>query len=128
MYFQLGDLYFDIGSWDAAIAQYEKVLSLDPGLAPALNNMGLAYKQKAAYGKALDAFLEMVGRWPDNAAASYNIACVYALQNEEQDALKWLQRAVDNGYANWERIQTDPDLENIRSSPGFSNLLESGQK
>ena len=101
------------------------MLSLDPDLAPAYNNIGLAYKKKRQYGKALDSFLDMVARWPDIAAASYNIACVYSLQNKTEESVKWLKRAIDHGYTKWERIKSDPDLDNIRESAAFRNLLES---
>ena len=113
MHFQLAERFYDIGSWDEAIEQYEKALSLDPSLAAALNNMGLAHKRKRQYGRALDTFLRIIERWPENAAvASYNIACAYSLQNNADASLKWLQRAVDHGYTKWDRIKTDPDLDN----------------
>jgi hypothetical protein len=61
---------------------------------------------------------------PDNPIVSYNIACVYALQNQIEDALKWLKKSVSNGFDNWNHIKNDNELKNIRNTSYFIALTK----
>lgn len=46
----------------------------------------------------------------------YNIACIYSIQNKKNEALDYLERAIDRGYNNFNYIENDTDLKNLRSS------------
>jgi len=61
---------------------------------------------------------------PDNAIINYNIACLYAIQNDQDKAIDWLRLALKKGYDNWEKIKTDPDLENIRDSIFYKEIIK----
>jgi len=52
-------------------------------------------------------------------------AAFYALVNEKDKALEWLDRAVRNGDERAEYFQRDPLLASIREEPRFKQLLES---
>jgi hypothetical protein len=55
----------------------------------------------------------------------YFTAQVYTIANDKKEALKWLEHAVDIGMVNYPFIsEKDPLLENIRSEPEFSKLIE----
>jgi hypothetical protein len=51
------------------------------------------------------------------------MACVYALQKQNEMALRYLQIAALNGYATSEGIDADPDLEGLRGDPAYKALL-----
>lgn len=53
----------------------------------------------------------------------YNLACAYALQGEKDNAIKAFENAVKNGYINYKQAKSDPDLESLRESPIFKELL-----
>ncbi|WP_426749810.1 DUF6624 domain-containing protein [Myxococcus sp. Y35] len=53
---------------------------------------------------------------------AYNAACAASLLGEREEALVWLERAVEEGYDNAKHLQKDPDLGNIRSLPGYAAL------
>jgi tetratricopeptide (TPR) repeat protein len=61
---------------------------------------------------------------PDNAMIYYNIACLYALNNNKKDAVDWLHLAVEKGYDDWNHLKTDPDMNNIRNEPAFQRMIE----
>ena len=52
------------------------------------------------------------------------IADCYALIEEKEQAMKWIERAVDWGLINYPFLsKTDPFLENIRGEERFKKLM-----
>ncbi len=57
--------------------------------------------------------------------ASWEMATGYALIGETDDALEWLENAVQRGFINYPFLsQYDPLLENIRHERRFVALME----
>jgi serine/threonine protein kinase len=53
------------------------------------------------------------------------VACCFAAIGERDQALKWLERAVERGWINYPLLnEYDPFLENIRGEPRFKKLME----
>jgi serine/threonine protein kinase len=50
---------------------------------------------------------------------SYNIGSAYALMNEPQQAMKWLQVTADEGFPNYPLFKDDAQLDNLRKDPRF---------
>jgi hypothetical protein len=61
---------------------------------------------------------------PGNSGNYYNIAVLFALQNQVSESIAWLKKAIDRGYRNWELIKTDQDLANIRNSEDYKQLIK----
>ena len=53
---------------------------------------------------------------------AYNIACSRARAGDNAAALGWLVRAVDLGFADTTLLDTDPDLETLRTDDRFQAL------
>ena len=52
-------------------------------------------------------------------------ACNYALINEKEEALNWLEHAIDRGWINYPLFaEKDPFLENIRGEERFKKLMK----
>jgi non-specific serine/threonine protein kinase len=87
------------------------------------------------YGRALsrdrDAALCCVSSELKAAAAAdlnyaWLVAQGYALIDEKESALEWLNTAVDRGFINFPLLNhLDPFLQNIRAEPGFALLMQS---
>ena len=45
---------------------------------------------------------------------AYNIASAYAAMNNPDEAVKWLEAAVDDGFPNYTYINRDPNLDYLR--------------
>jgi len=53
------------------------------------------------------------------------IADLYALIDEKDESIKWLERAVEWGLINYPFLsETDPFLENIRGEVRFMKLMK----
>jgi tetratricopeptide (TPR) repeat protein len=124
LYFELGNIFLGRGEFSKAIAEFEKALFIQPQFAPAQYNLALAHAAGGQYDRALEAFKKMTALEPDNPNTYYNIAAMYALQDNVPDSIAWLRKAIDRGYQNWELIKTDKDLENIRSSAAYQDLVK----
>ena len=56
-------------------------------------------------------------------ASHYNLACRLAVQGATGEALEELGRAIEFGYEDFEHLEFDSDLDNLRSLPGYQALL-----
>jgi len=61
---------------------------------------------------------------PKNATAHYNLACSLALCKRRADALRSLKNAVALGYADFDWMTQDPDLDGLKDHPEFLKLLD----
>jgi tetratricopeptide (TPR) repeat protein len=55
---------------------------------------------------------------------AYVIASAYALINEPELAIKWLNYTAENGYPNLTWFERDPNLDKLRKDPRFIEFLE----
>jgi tetratricopeptide (TPR) repeat protein len=72
-----GISYYDTERYDLAIADFNAVLSLDPGYAPAFNRRAMAYRYKPDPDRALPDFDRAIALEPDNASYALNRGNVY---------------------------------------------------
>ncbi len=54
---------------------------------------------------------------------AYNIASAYALLHRPRQALEWLRTAADTGWPCYPYFANDPNLENVRTDPGYAPLM-----
>lgn len=66
---------------------------------------------------------ELLSLEPQNAVASYNLACLYALGEEQDKALHMLQQAVDLGFSELSFARHDPDLVSLHGHERFQKLV-----
>jgi Flp pilus assembly protein TadD len=61
---------------------------------------------------------------PNDPVMMYNAACFYAIMGEKSLAIEYLQKAIANGFGDYEFIKHDPDFENIRGENGYLELVK----
>ena len=61
---------------------------------------------------------------PNDPLMQYNVACFYSLLNDKKIAVEAIKNAFKAGYADYEWIKRDTDLDNIRHEPEFIELLK----
>jgi hypothetical protein len=49
---------------------------------------------------------------------------MYARLKRVDESIEWLKKAIDKGYTNWENIKRDGDLDNIRDTSAYSELIK----
>lgn len=60
---------------------------------------------------------------PDDAVIMYAIACVYGVLGASENAIAYLQRAVQAGFGNFGWIENDPDLDSIRADERYKSII-----
>jgi len=107
-----------------ALQVYRRYLSQHPDdarghmyFAVDLAQVGKAEEAKAEAERAL-------ALSPDDPLMLYNATCFYAQMGEKRLALDTLRNAMATGYANFEWIKRDPDIDPIRQEPEYLELLK----
>jgi tetratricopeptide (TPR) repeat protein len=59
---------------------------------------------------------------------AYFIATAYAIMNRREEALSWLEKAADTGFPCYLLFEKDPNLDNLRGTPGFVSFLNNQKK
>jgi len=108
-----------------AVPLFKESLLIFPD-AKAYYELGNALLDLKQYTEAIQAYhmAEQLDYQP-NAKVLYNLACGYSLLEKEEEALKYVQLAIENGYNNRKHMLTDKDLSFVRKSPRFNKVYES---
>lgn len=104
---------------------YEKLLSAYPDFVDVLIPLGGAYTRRGLHEKGLQVDLRLSRLRGNDPLTWYNLACSYSLLKRTEEASEALRRAIEVGYADFQYLQNDPDLVNLRQSPKYRELLES---
>lgn len=64
---------------------------------------------------------------PDEPTVWYNLACLQAVAGKTQPALKNLTTAVQQGFRDVRHIETDADLQSLRSEAAFAEILKAAK-
>jgi tetratricopeptide (TPR) repeat protein len=109
---------------EEAMNCFLKALSINPDLTHSHNNLGILLAQQGQFAEALKHFLTVIALEPDyNNSIYYNIACVYAQMHHIEKSISSLDEALKRGYNNWCAIINDKDLEQIRDTSYYKELV-----
>ncbi|MGA9769130.1 MAG: tetratricopeptide repeat protein [Blastocatellia bacterium] len=86
-------------------------------------NRGYELLQSDRYQQSIEAFAHSIDLGYRQATAMYNIACGFALLNDKENALTWLERALSLGFDRTDLLRNDSDLDPIRSDARFQQFL-----
>ena len=119
-----GTAYVRLGRYDEALADYNRSLELRPNHPGTLNNRGNTHTKLERYGEALADFNHALELSPDNPDTLFNLVCLFSLEGKTDDALAYLERAIEKDKEYYKIARTDTDLDNIRDDPRFKKLIE----
>ena len=91
----LGYTYADMGNYEKAIEYFEKYASVSPGDANPLDSLAEIYFQIGQLDNSIKKYQEAVEAKPDFFEAYWRVAYVYALKEEYQKALDWIEQLID---------------------------------
>lgn len=114
--YTLGVLYRHNGELDKAIEEYQRALSENKRFPQAQFDLAFVYSIKGEYEKALAEFKKTIKIRSDLIWAYYYIAAILAAQNRIEESIRWLDRAIEKGFSNWDFLKNDKMLENIRKT------------
>ena len=120
---ELGDLYKKKGDSQSAVIAYQKALDLDRSFIPAWHKLGIVYAIKGEFDDSVHAFEQVTRLSPDSSEACYWLAQIFAVEKRIDGALSWLEKAINRGFSDWNRIHSDPKLNNIRQTTKYKKLI-----
>ncbi|MEW6585718.1 MAG: tetratricopeptide repeat protein [Nitrospirota bacterium] len=118
-YANRGIAYAAKGQYDQAIADYNTAINVKPGYEKAYLNRGNAYYAKGQFEEAIDDYAKVIELNPKNPTPYYNMACIYSIRACEQ-----LRKSVENGFEDWNSMEKDKDLDNIRNSSCYREIMK----
>ncbi|MDH3575521.1 MAG: tetratricopeptide repeat protein, partial [Desulfobacteraceae bacterium] len=83
------------GLWDNAIAEYSKVIEMNPKLAGAYNSRGFVYDEKGQHDDAIADFTKAIELSRDNAEPYYNRGTAYYEKDQHDDAIADFTKAIE---------------------------------
>jgi len=110
------------GKLEEAKKLYKQVIKLDPRNIEALNNLGVVYMNKKVYKWAiirLNDALKVKHDYPD---AHYNLACIYAQNNNLHRSLFYLKNAIKFNPQVKQWAGEDKDLKALADLPEFKKM------
>lgn len=111
--------------WPGAEKAYKAFLAKGRNAPIAHFRLGYALHMQKKFDEALTHHLKAVPI--TNRAiridALYNCACANALLGKKEEALKYLQHAIDAGFADKEQVGKDSDVDSLREDPTFKKLV-----
>ena len=124
----LSTLHQSIGNNALAIDALNQALKIEPGSDILLNDLGNLYLALERYSEAQQVFMRHLEQAPDFSLPYFNMARWHAKQDIKAEALAWLKKAIERGYANWEQIESDADLKAVRKMEAYTRLKSERRK
>ena len=126
-YNNLGVLYDKQGQYDEAIGEFQRALEIDPTDANALKNLENAENSKGVIQEREDKMAEArreAENHPENPTALYKLGRLYAFYDKMDQAIEWINKALEKGYDDLDYLTIDPALTGLREDPRFKKLLQ----
>jgi len=94
-----------------------------PKLRETVHKNALGLLNNKEYAKGRDMFHALCTLDPQEPNANYNLACSEALLGNVSGALSALRKAVNFGFMDVNHMQNDSDLDSIRNTPEFAQII-----
>jgi serine/threonine protein kinase/Flp pilus assembly protein TadD len=131
----LGGTYAGLGrtadaqrSYRRSLTAASKRLELNPDDPRALYMGGAALSRLGESTRAKEWASQALAINSGDATVLYNVACIYAVGGETEQAITLLERAVAAGFGHWKWIENDSDFESLRGHPRYHALLANKDK
>jgi protein O-mannosyl-transferase len=108
---------------DDDVVRLEQLRKKEPDNPDVLQKLAVLYANKGEDEKALDMLFRLIKIKPDSPNGYYNIACIFAKQGKTDKSIEWLRKSIDKGFKDWNLMKKDKDLENIRATQFYMDLI-----
>ena len=138
----LGTAFYALKNYNKAIRQYKKAIAIQPLFATAFRNMGAACFADNKFEEGFKAYTEAYRLDPailerasthgapvktggSNQAMQYfYIAKLYASNSDMEKALVYLEKAHENGFADFQRVERDSAFQGLLKNERYIRLLQ----
>jgi tetratricopeptide (TPR) repeat protein len=119
-----GNKFYKKEEYGEALIRYERALRHNEKFKEALINLSTAYMKTKVFDKALETLQAGQNQFPQEPLFDYNFACYFSLKGNPGPGLLALQQAVKKGFKQFEQIESDTDLSNLRQSDEYKTWKE----
>lgn len=140
-YNNLGTIYYQQKNYKKAERYYKKAVKLDPQNALVFGNLGTLYLTRRKFHDGTEAYQRAYALNPgifeeiaengiadsssleDLAYMNYCFAKIFAQAGKNELAVKYLQKAVEEGFHDKSKLAQDEEFAALRGTPEFDRLL-----
>ena len=115
--------------YNESFEKYQQTVQINPNRYEAYNNWGLALAELALlksgseaeklYNEAFEKYQLAI----KNGGDFYNLACLYAVRNKKEEALKYLEHSLSRHDVSVEIVEKDKDWDGLRDDSDFKRIL-----
>ena len=117
----MNDIYKEDNDIEFEIRFLEGILKHNPNYIEGLVILGDFYTKQGLYEKGLIVDEKLSILQPQDPFVHYNLACSYSLVKDVSKALRSVKKAIRCGYNNFEYLEQDTDLTNLREDLRFQD-------
>ncbi|MCO6476684.1 MAG: tetratricopeptide repeat protein [Phaeodactylibacter sp.] len=112
-----------------AVDYYQAAIQYHPYFANAHYNLGFIYLSGLPdYPKSEEHFRQYAKLKPADMEGLVLLACALSRQGNQEEALQWLEQALEGGFDAFDDLRSTPFLEGLQSGPRFEELLNRFEK
>lgn len=119
----LGQVLEQLGQFDAAIAHFEKAVSLSPSIPTHRAGAAHAHALAGRPAQARAIIEELEALAGARHVPAYDFAEIHAALGENDRALDWLEQAFDERSRALAHLAIEPRLDPLREEPRFREAL-----
>jgi tetratricopeptide (TPR) repeat protein len=138
----LGTVYYARKSYRRAVTYYNRALKLTPDSASIYSNLGTAFFARKKYKEAAEAYQTALKLDPEvfehrssygvllqertvqeRAKFHYYLARTYAQAGQNERALQYIRKALEEGFQERKKLQEDTAFAALRDTPEFQELM-----
>jgi tetratricopeptide (TPR) repeat protein len=120
----LGNNYLKRGNYVEAEKAYKRSQALQPDSWQVLALLGDLERVQGHLDLARYHYGQLEFKEKDNAENAYHLACVEARAGNQDAALAWIEKALQRGYSDYDKLQSDNQLAPLWNTPRFNYLLQ----
>lgn len=109
MHSNLGTALFARKKYEDAITEYQRALELDPNVFEHRGSQGTVLQERTV---------------EERAKFHYQLARVYAKNGQNERAMQYLRKALEEGFNQRDKIATEDAFAPLRDNPEFQTLLK----
>jgi tetratricopeptide (TPR) repeat protein len=105
------------------ITFFNGLIEKNPNFVSALVALGDLYTKAGLYKEGLSVDEKLVQLKPEDPVILYNLSCSYSLLGDIDKAFRAFKKAINCGYYDFEHLEQDNDLSNLRKDQRFQRYL-----